>query len=138
MSSQPQPAPAPPQLAEANHYDLHNGSLNITYTARDLLGRPQLSYQDGKQTRHYIGDQIRREETALGLLLSIGDAPTDFTPVDRFTLVLPTVLVAPGKAEKLSTFIVFENRSQIGHPQPGPVETYSVKSLSGKANMIFN
>ncbi|HEV7504460.1 MAG TPA: hypothetical protein VGS07_06090 [Thermoanaerobaculia bacterium] len=138
MSPQPQPKPTP-QLAEANHYELHNGALNISYTARDLLGRPQLTFQDGKQTRHYVGDQIHREATALGLLLSIGDTPADFTPVDRFTLVLPTVLVVLGKAEKLSTFVVFENRAQVGHlPQPGPVETYSVKSLSGTANLIIN
>lgn len=77
MSPQPQTNPAPPQLTAANHYELRNGSLNITYTATDLLGRPQLSFQDGKQARHYVGDQIRREETALGLLLSVGDAPTD-------------------------------------------------------------
>lgn len=136
MSPQAQTKPAP-QLTEANHYELSNGSLHITYTATDLLGRPQLSYHDGKQTRNYVGDQIRREETALGELLSVADMAVDVI-TNRFTLVLPKVLVGPGKAEKLSTFVVFENGAQIvgRPPQPGPVETYSVKTLSGKANTI--
>ena len=138
MSPQAQTKPAP-QLKEANHYELSNGSLNITYTATDLLGRPQLSYHDGKQTQNFVGDQIQQVETVLGLLLSIGGGATDLTPKYRFTLVLPTVLVAPGKPEKLSTFVVFETRSPIGlPPQPGPVETYSVKTLSGKANAIIS
>ncbi|HEX4965827.1 MAG TPA: hypothetical protein VF173_33775 [Thermoanaerobaculia bacterium] len=138
MPSQSQAKPAAPQLTEANHYELSNGSLSITYTATDLLGRPHLSYQDGKQTRNYVGDQIQQEETALGRLLSVADVAVDFI-THRFTLVLPKVLVTPGKAEKLSTFVVFENGGQVGRPpQPGPVETYSVKSLSGKANLIVN
>ena len=137
MATQSQTKPAAPQLMEANHYELRNGSLSITYSATDLLGRPRLSFQDGKQTRDYAGDQIRREETALGQLLSVADVAVDFI-TNRFTLVLPTVLVTPGKAEKLSTFVVFENGGQVGRPQqPGPVETYSVKNLSGKASVIF-
>ena len=138
-SAQAQPATAAtPQLTEANHFELSNGSLNITYTASDLLGRPHLSYQDGKQTRTYIGDQIRQEETTLGQLLSVADVAVDFV-TQRFTLVLPKVLVALGKAEKLSTFVVFENGGQVARPpQPGPVETYSVKNLRGKASLVLN
>ena len=137
MSPQAQTKPAS-QLREANHYKLCNGSLNIIYTANDLLGRPQLNYQDGKQTQNFVGDQIRREETALGLLVSVGAGASDLTPKYRFTLVLPRVLVGEQPAE-LTTFIVFENRSPIGRlPQPGPLESYSVKSLSGTANTIIS
>ncbi len=138
-SAQAQPATAATsQLTEANHFELSNGSLSITYTASDLLGRPHLSYQDGKQTRTYIGDQIQQEETALGQLLSVADVAVDFI-TQRFTLVLPTVMVELGKAEKLSTFVVFENGGQVARPpQPGPVETYSVKSLRGKASLVLN
>ena len=48
-------------------------------------------------------------------------------------------LVELGKAEKLSTFVVFENGGQVARPPlPGPVETYSVKSLRGKASLVLN
>jgi len=138
MPSKPPTKPAVPQLIEANHYELRNGSLSITYTATDLIGRPHLIYQDGKQTRNYVGDQIRYEETALGQLLSVADVAVDFI-TNRFTLVLPKVLVTPGKAEKLSTFVVFESGGPVVHPpHPGPVETYSIKSLSGKASAVVS
>ena len=74
MATQSQTKPAAPQLIAANHYELSNGSLSITYSSTDLLGRPRLSYQDGKQTRNYVGDQIRFEQTALGQLVSVADA----------------------------------------------------------------
>jgi hypothetical protein len=133
-----QTAPTAPQLTEANHFVLRGGSLSFTYTANDLAGRPQLSYQDGKETRNYTGDQIRQEETALGLLLTVADVKVDVV-TQRFTLVLPKVLVAAGRLEKLSTFVVFENGGPVVHPpKPGPTETYSVKNLRGEAGVVLS
>jgi hypothetical protein len=125
------------QLEEANLYELRSGTLRLTYTARDFAGRPQLSYNDGKSSRTYTGDQIQQEETALGLLLSVADVAVDFI-TQRFTLVIPKVLVELGKPEKVATFVVFENGGRIPAPiQPGQAETYSVKNLRGTASLIL-
>jgi hypothetical protein len=137
MSARAQAKPTPPQLAEANHFELQNGALRITYTATDLVGKPQLRFQNGKETHSYSGAQIRQEQTALGQLLSVSDVKVDFVS-QRFTLVLPKVLVEEGKPEKLRTFVVFENGGPVVRPpQPGPVETYAVKNLRGTANFIL-
>lgn len=137
MSARTQAQPVAQQLTEANLYELRSGALSFTFTANDLAGKPQIRYQDGKDTRTYTGDQIRQEETALGRLLTVADVKVDVV-TRRFTLVLPKVLVAVGHPEKLSTFVVFENGGPVARPpQPGPVETYAVKSLSGKASFVL-
>jgi len=73
----------------------------------------------------------------LGQLLSVSDVKVDFVS-SRFTLVLPKVLVEEGKPEKLETYIVFENGGPVVRPpQPGPVETYSIKNLRGTASLVL-
>jgi len=58
--------------------------------------------------------------------------------IAKITLVLPKVLVTLGTPEKLSTFVVFENEGPVARPpHPGPVETYSVKTLRGQASLIL-
>lgn len=126
-------APAP-DLEEANFFELRRGRSKITYTASDIAGKPQLNFE-GKTFR---GDEIRREKSELGTLVTV--TLSEIPDLERrlLTLVLPDVLVDDAP-EKVSAPVVFTRveLSIAGRPlKPGPVQTYDVKIYTGKASFI--
>jgi len=130
-----------PAFEPANHFELRRGRKRITYDATSFAGQRQLTYDNGTESRTFIGDDVRSEESALGTLLTvvlkvIFDGPKDF-----LTLVLPEVLVESGKPEKLSTPVIFHTvqGSIAGRPlNPGPVQTYEEKTFRGTASFVLS
>jgi hypothetical protein len=138
MAAQAQAKAADPGLDEANFYELRHRNQQITFTNRNFGGQPQLVYKDGERLETFTGDQIFQEETALGRLLTVQKIAVDVI-TERFTLVLPKVLLAEGKAEKVETFVVFQSGHRIPRiPRPGPEETFVVKPFRGRASLVFN
>ena len=126
-----------PDLEEANFFELSRGRSTITYTASDIAGEPQVNY-DGRTFR---GDEVRREPTELGTLVTVTLAVEPDLETRLLTIVLPQVQVKNGTPEKLSAPVVFTRieMSIAGLPlHPGPVQTYDVKIYSGKASFILS
>jgi hypothetical protein len=126
-------APAP-DLLEANLFELRRGRSKITYTASDFAGEPQVNFED--QT--FRGDEIRREKSELGTLVTVTLSETPDLERRLLTLVLPEVLVDKAP-EKCSAPVVFTRveLSIAGRPlHPGPVQTHDVKIYTGKASFI--
>lgn len=126
-------APAP-DLEKANFFELRHVSSKITYTASDIAGQRQVNF-DGQTFR---GDEVRREKSELGTLVTV--TLSEIPDLERrlLTLVLPKVLV-DSAPEKVSVPVVFTRvaLSIAGRPaEPGPVQTYDVKIYKGKASFI--
>jgi hypothetical protein len=124
----------PPDLEEANLFELRYNHSRITYTASDIAGEPQVSV--GSQS--FRGDEIRREKSELGTLVTV--TLSEIPDLERrlLTLVLPEVLLDDAP-EKVSVPVVFTRveLSIAGRPlKPGPVQTYDVKIYKGKASFI--
>ena len=123
-----------PDLEEANLFELRRGSSKITYTASDFGGEPQVNF-DGKTFR---GDEVRREKSELGTLVTV--TLSEIPDLERrlLTIVLPDVLV-DNAPQKVSAPVVFTRveTSIAGRPlHPGPVQTYDVKIYKGTASFI--
>lgn len=128
------------ELVEANAFQLRCGKERFVFNAQNLIGQSQLSYDDGSEQRTYTGDEIRREETAVGVLLTVETSVIFDGPTDTVTLVLPQVLLEFGKPEKVSTFAVYTHTagSIAGRPlNAGQVETYAVKTFRGTARFVL-
>jgi hypothetical protein len=139
MAAKAQAQEALPEFVEANFFELKRGKERFTFTATDIAGRPQLTYDDGSQSRTYTGSEIEQEKTAVGLLLTVKKVIPD-GPTEKITLVLPTVLLADNP-EKVTTFVVYTHvdGNITGRPlNPGPVETYKVKTFRGKAQFVLS
>lgn len=129
-----------PDFQPANHFELRRGKLRITYTATNLVGRPQINYNDGTESRTFTGDEIRHEGSALGTLLTVELKVIFDGPTDLLTLVLPEVLLEGVKPEKLSVPVIFHTieGSLVGRPlNPGPVQTYEAKTFRGTASFVL-
>ena len=129
-----------PDLQPANHFELRRGRSKLTYTATNLVGRPQINYRDGTASRTFTGEEIRQERSALGTLLTVELQVILDGPTHLLTLVLPEVLLQDGNPEKLQTPVVFHTieGSIAGRPlHPGPVQTYDVKTFRGTASFVL-
>jgi len=124
-------------LEAANFFKLSHGKSTLTYTASNIAGDPLVSYNNGKVTQSFIGDQILREKTALGTLVTVTLESSIDGPRHLLTLVAPEVLVAEGGAEKVSLPVIFSTVEGViaRRLNPGPVQTYDVKIFSGTASI---
>lgn len=131
-----------PSLAfeDANFFELRRGGSRITYTESNFAGEPVVTYNDGTE-RTFTGDEVRRETTELGTLVTVTLGVIPDLERRLLTLVLPQVLVGAGNPEKVSVPVVFHRieMSIAGPPfHPGPVQTYDVKTYKGKASFIVS
>ena len=91
------------------------------------------TYNNGKVTRTFTGNEVSREETTLGTLVTVILKTSVDGPRDLLTLVLPEVFVNK-VPEKLSTPVIFHTTEGVILPKLGPVQTYNVKIFSGTAS----
>jgi hypothetical protein len=125
------------KLKAANFFELSRGRSTISYTASNIAGKPVVTYHKGKVTRTFTGDEVRREKTALGTLVTVTLEVVSDGPTSLLTLVLPEVLVGSDGPEKVSVPVVFHIvQSSIAGPplNPGQVQTYDVKTFTGTAS----
>ena len=128
-------------LESANYFELRRGRTRITYTVSDIGGQPQLGYDDGEQQQNFRGDEVRIEQTALGSLVTVTLNVVADGPTDLLTLILPEVLLKDDKAERFRMPVVFHTvaGSFAGRPlNPGPVQTYAVKTYRGTARFVIS
>jgi hypothetical protein len=129
-----------PTLVDANFFELSHGRSTISYTASNIAGQPVVTYNNGSVTRSFTGDEVRREQTALGTLVTVTLEVIFDGPTHLLTLVLPEVLVR-AEPEKVSVPVIFHTveGSIAGRPlNPGPVQTYKVEIFSGTASFVVS
>ncbi len=123
------------------HYDLSGRNVHITYSTTGIDGKPHFSYQDLQLTRSFSGDEIRRVETEIGVLVSV----TILLSVDRggttFSVLIPRVNLPAGpcQRETVQTYgITTLHRFNVPPlPTTGQRDFYTVTRLSGAASQVI-
>jgi hypothetical protein len=129
-------------VTRANLFELGGGSIHVTFSSTSVLGGPILSYRDPQRSLSFKGEDIAREETALGELITVTlEAIPDLRTV-TFTLILPIVTVMSQSAGThiqvpgvTTTDLI--TRTTTG-PQLGPQKLYHVVNLQGTAQSIVS
>lgn len=123
----------------ANLYDLQGKDLHITYTTTGIDGKPHFTYQHGKKTLNFTGDQIRTVGTEIGTLVSVTIVNTVDTGSTSFSLLIPavnldqTTLEAAIKTEGITTMHKF---SVIPAFNNGQTDNYKFSTLTGTAKSV--
>jgi hypothetical protein len=100
------------EFMAANRFVLTHDELKIEYTSGVTPGIPALIYSDGDSApKSFMQDQIARDETALGTLVSAPLAATVDTGGERFGFFLPQIEVPLGQSEEFRTAGVYERYS---------------------------
>jgi hypothetical protein len=113
--------------------------VEITYDETSITGDPHFSFRDGSRDVSASGNEIRREDTSVGTLVSIQlEAVPDLHTIG-VTLLLPTINLDDGEAEFGTIAVETTSRTAIGGPSTitGALQTYRVYTLQGAARLLL-
>jgi hypothetical protein len=126
---------------EANYFVLSGKDTQISYATESLSGLSLLTYQGPSGSHSFTGDDIRREKTGIGELVTAG--PLEAIPdlrVVTLTLLVPDVNLIDGWAETpIATLaIITTHHTTIGGPElvQGALQTYEAVALQGTAEFV--
>ncbi len=128
----------PDRAEEANQFDF-TAPISVSYSRTSISGKPLLSYRDAEREGSFSGEEITRQMTAMGELVTVTiDRVVDAFDV-YFTLLLPTVRLVDNEEVAFETVALeTTDRSQAFVRPPGPVgalQTSRVHQLSGVAQL---
>jgi len=130
MSNQQQPQP--------NRFDLRGHGAHVVYETTSLTGKPQFHYTIGGNTQSFSGDEIRKEDSELGTLVSVTIHKTVDTGSTTLTLLVPAVNLVNNESHIKTEAIITTHHFFAPNPSlvKGQLETYSAISLHGKASLV--
>jgi hypothetical protein len=127
------------QLGEANQLTI-TGPIVIIYATTSFTGEPRFSYKDAELDVNFSGDDITRQDTALGELVTV--TLEDLVPVDgprrTFTLLVPKIRLNRGDQVSFDTLGIetIESLARFVPPSPRVLLTYRSHQLQGVAELI--
>jgi hypothetical protein len=129
----------PEQLGEANQFNV-TGPIVISYSRTSFTGTPRFSYKDGQLNLNFNGDDIIREKTALGEIVTVtleNLVPVD-GPLRTFTLLVPKIRLRRGDQVSFDTLGIETVDSSAGFapPRPEALQIYRSHQLRGVAVLL--
>ncbi|HEX9940548.1 MAG TPA: hypothetical protein VGG03_00915 [Thermoanaerobaculia bacterium] len=125
----------------ANYFELKRGGTRITYTESDIVGRPQINYDDGKRQLTFTGDQIEQSEASIGSILTVELKVVLDGDTEALTLLIPQVNLPDGEPVKFKTVVIFTRiRGSIAGPGliEGQVQSYTAQTFRGTASFVLS
>ena len=112
----------------------------ISYSATSLTGVPQLSYEDAELDLNFSGDDITRQDTCLGEIVTVtlkNLVPVD-GPLHTFTLLVPKTRLSMGDQVSFDTLGIemIESAARLTPPSPRVLQVYRSHQLQGVAELI--
>jgi hypothetical protein len=139
VSAHASPVPRPVALSP-NQYVLDGKGAHVNYSATSITGAPLLHYRDATHIVNARGNEIRREETELGTLVTVTLEPDADAGALLLTVVIPRAqLKLPGHTVQISTKAVL-TRSQLSPHilADAQLQNYHVISLRGVASFVIS
>jgi hypothetical protein len=139
MSQEPGAVTTSEQLGEANQFNV-TGPIVISYSRTSFGGVPQFSYKDAELDLNFSGDDITREDTPLGEIVTVtleNLVPVD-GPLRTFTLLVPKVRLRRDDQVSFDTLGIETIDSSAGFAPPSPrvLQAYRSHQLQGVAVLI--
>jgi hypothetical protein len=140
MSQEPETATTSTQVKEASLFNV-TGPIVIRYSRTSITGEPEFSYQDGELDLNFSGEDIAREDTPLGEIVTVTLENAVDAFIRTFTLLVPKIRLFVGDQTPFDTLgIETIDRSGAFVPPPGPtgvLQTYRAHQLQGIAEFII-
>jgi hypothetical protein len=139
MSQEPETATTSTQVEEANLFTI-TGPIVIRYFRASLTGEPQFSYKDAELDLSFNGDDIAREDTRPGEVVTVTLQIVADVFIRTFTLLVPKIRLFVGDQAPFDALgIETIDRSGAFVLPPGPtgvLDTYRSHQLHGVAEFV--
>jgi hypothetical protein len=129
------------QFVRANLFELHDKTIQVSYSDTSILGGPLLNYRDERFNLSFRGEEIRIQDTEIGQLITVTLETIPDLQTVTFTLILPIVTVmSQGSETHVDEVpaITTTNPTTIAGPPPGAQQLYCVAKLQGTAQFIVS
>jgi hypothetical protein len=139
MSQEPGPVTTVEQLGEANDFTI-TGPIVIGYSRTSFAGVPLFSYKDAELDLDFRGDDITRQDTALGEIVTV--TLENLVPVDgalrTFTLLVPKIRMRRGDEVSFDTLGIetIDSSAEFAPPSPRVLQVYRSHRLQGVARLV--
>ncbi|GGG64267.1 hypothetical protein GCM10011374_29800 [Kocuria dechangensis] len=126
-------------LADANLFEILE-PVRVVYSRSSIAGTPLVSYEDAGRQLSFRGEEITRVGATWGELVTVTIEHLADAFIRTFTLIVPTVRVAPGAEAEFETLgIETTDRSSAFVLPPGPsgaLQSYRIHQLHGMAQHV--
>lgn len=135
------PAPSGESAAQPNHFVLQGAGTEITYDETTITGLPQLLYEGPYGSQAFSGDEVTREQTALGRLVTVDLGAFPDRGELRLTLLIPSF--QPDTSQASATpfetlgILTWTISTIAGPPREGALEEYEALPLGGTAEFVM-
>lgn len=124
---------------EANKFNV-TGPIVIGYSRTSFGGVPRFSYQDAQLDLDFSGDDITREDTPLGEIVTVtleNLVPVD-GPLRTFTLLVPKITLRMGDQVSFDTLGIetIDSSGAFAPPSPRVLQAYRSHQLQGVAVLV--
>ena len=139
MAQDPGAVTTSEQLGEASDFNIR-GPIVINYSRTTFIGVPQLSYKDAELNLNFRGDDITRQNTPLGEIVTVtleNEVPVD-GPLRTFTLLVPRIRLRRGDEVPFDTLGIetIDTSAGFAPPRPSVLQTYRLHQLQGVAVLV--
>jgi hypothetical protein len=119
-------------------YMLHGHGLRVTFSTTSFDGTPRFDYHDNHRTHAFVGDEIRIEQTEIGMLVSVTIQLTVDSGSTSFSLLVPTVNLGTAISTPICTIGITTHHkfSLVPSLNLGQTEMYTVTQLTGTAQAV--
>ena len=123
---------------QPNQFELSGGGIHVTYSTTSFSGKPLFNYHDSLQSKNFMGDEIKTEESVLGTLVTVFLHQTADAGSTTFTLIVPHVSLPPSDVANIRTEgVTTLHRSSI-IPIQGQTEFHTVHPVHGTATFVVS
>lgn len=122
-----------------NLYQLEGDGIQITYTLSNIAGQPEFNYQDENgNSLNFTGNQIRTEQSMLGVLVTVFLLQTVDQGSTTLTLLLPGVNLANTTRQDIQTAAIVTSNlfSILERNAPRQTSTYQIYNVQGSAQFV--
>jgi hypothetical protein len=127
-------------FSQANLYELDGKDTSVTYTPAGFTGAPQLTYRSDDQDLVFRGQDVRKVDTEIGVLVTVDLSFTPDLETTTFSLLVPAVNLRNGSVEAPveTVGLLSTARTSIGGPAlvQGQLISYQPIALAGKARLV--
>lgn len=123
---------------QPNLFQLSGHHLHVSYATSGIDGKPHFTYQDVHQSLNFSGDEIRRDDSDLGAIVSVSIRRTVDQGSTTFSLLVPRVNLGTAQSAAIRTvgITTIHRLSLVPALDQGQQDLYTVTRLGGSASLV--